>query len=666
MELLKHNEATLREVNHFVDNGKDCCVVNPCGSGKTSVMAAFIRMHITSMFLVITKQKNAAAYFIKKDPVFALNNVKIVTYSMMYRDYAEHRDPDKYMADYYLIDEAHYLGAQNWGKAFRSFAGVYSPRLIGLTATPQRFADQGTDHTVVDEFFGGNFAGNYTSSELQMSGVFTEPEYVLSIYNIEEIATQKLRLVGEADIPDDEKKKFEKKIRKIVDDWKKTSSPGVVMKERIPDYMYKENCNRILVYCACCDRIPEDMKFIGGILTELFPEKKISDYRYTYKDPESELSGFLAEDDSYIKVLYSVDKVMETIHIDDMKVMIALRPSVSNRIITQQFGRINSICNKDRALILDMVNNLGNMRYANGVNEKDGAAVVRKTVGKHKNPDISIRYLSHYRRIFNETDSVLSRNRSYTYNRFTGTLRDICFVFDADVCIAERELEKTGDICAAVRAAEKKLHGGPFSDKLGELPDFTLTDEEKVYAEKHMYLVDNFIQYRNLKDEDLIQDLYMCYLFTVHKMSHVSYDWSRNHSILTSLRQCYLVRKRAEARRERIMDKDAGVCILQQDVSGKTTRKEADNAIMALLDTLTEKEQYCLVQYYGLEYTFNDIGRRLGMTGERVRQIVNKGLRKMRNRDRREFVDVLRAHIYDKWDLEDDTDMNTFCIKTTM
>lgn len=38
MELLEHNKKTVEEAEKYIDNQKDVCIVNPCGSGKTYVM----------------------------------------------------------------------------------------------------------------------------------------------------------------------------------------------------------------------------------------------------------------------------------------------------------------------------------------------------------------------------------------------------------------------------------------------------------------------------------------------------------------------------------------------------------------------------------------------------------------------------------------------------
>ena len=87
--------------------------------------------------------------------------------------------------DIAIYDESHYVGADKWFDAFMALRDVSGCLSIGVTATPQRFKDQGTNRTIVD-LFGGNSAGNYTLNQLQRKGVFIEPEYVVSLASMEE------------------------------------------------------------------------------------------------------------------------------------------------------------------------------------------------------------------------------------------------------------------------------------------------------------------------------------------------------------------------------------------------------------------------------------------------------------------------------------------------
>ena len=231
MTLLKHNEQTLVQVNEFVRKNLNCCVVNPCGSGKTYIMAKFIKQHSDSTFIIITKQRNASDYYKKKDKIFSEKNVKIVTYSKMLNDFKAN-STDNYDTDYMLIDEAHYLGATNWNKAFTYIVSKYCPRLIGFTATPQRFEDQGTDNNIVIEYFNGNSAGNFTTKQLAEDGILVEPEYILSLYNLQDIIDEKIDKLNDSDLDEHTKEKFNKKLNDALEKWKNESNPEKILKEK--------------------------------------------------------------------------------------------------------------------------------------------------------------------------------------------------------------------------------------------------------------------------------------------------------------------------------------------------------------------------------------------------------------------------------------------------
>ena len=71
------------------------------------------------------------------------------------------------------------------------------------------------------------------------------------------------------------------------------------------------------------------------------------------------------------------------------------------------------------------------------------------------------------------------------------------------------------------------------------------------------------------------------------------------------------------------------------------------NEICALvLDTLTDKEKFVIMQRFGFgdnkTKTLEEVGKILGVTRERVRQIENKALRKLRHPSRSNYFDGYR------------------------
>lgn len=70
------------------------------------------------------------------------------------------------------------------------------------------------------------------------------------------------------------------------------------------------------------------------------------------------------------------------------------------------------------------------------------------------------------------------------------------------------------------------------------------------------------------------------------------------------------------------------------DYINQMKNKEMKAAIIVLMKCLTDREQFVLTEYFGLndeeELTLEEIGKELGLTKERVRQIKEKALKKLR------------------------------------
>lgn len=87
-----------------------------------------------------------------------------------------------------------------------------------------------------------------------------------------------------------------------------------------------------------------------------------------------------------------------------------------------------------------------------------------------------------------------------------------------------------------------------------------------------------------------------------------------------------------------IVDKDS------QTAEQNVIEQEKHNRIMMAIETLTPREQMVIIKRFGLdggrEYTLDEIGKEIGVTRERVRQIEGKALRKLRHCSRsRIFAD---------------------------
>lgn len=639
--MLEHNRKTLEQLEEYVSKGQDCCVVNPCGSGKSSVMSEFIKNHRNSNMIIFTRQKNADGYYRHLDPVF--NDIKVYTYNRMLID-CKKGNTGKYKADFYLADEAHYIGADKWGGAFSSLCDQYSPIVIGFTATPQRFENQGTDETIVTDFFSGNSAGNYTSAQLQEQGVFVEPEYILSLYDIESGIEERLDRLEESDLSEETKAKYRKMLAGVLEDWNRNSNPRKVMKEAIPRYMYKENSNRILVYCPEVENIDNTRKEFDEILTDVV-KNDVRSYRYTYKDDETVLEDFLSESKDYVKVLYSVDKIMETVHIDDLSVLLMLRPSVSNRIITQQFGRINSIGNKNKSLIIDMVNNLANIGKLNFLGGATGSC--GESANKRFNADID--YVTRYSEVFKVVDQALVKSRYYNYGGFTGSIYQICNIYNKSYTevkhLMEHEMLDLETALSRARESRYFVTNEIFGGYV-EFRDFKLTEEQKALCAKYLPVVERYVRNHDITDEDIIQELH---LELFYRISVKDTEDEMRQYLINSINTRYAKLWRHKVVREKVYaDKGYHQLDLKYDAAleYKTITDEiSKKGLPEALKTLSEREQKVLALRFGFErdpMTLEEIGKMFNVNRERIRQIEAKALRKLRHPSRLRMIGDVR------------------------
>jgi len=660
VKLFEHNEKTFTEVNMFMMNGQNCCVVNPCGSGKSAIMAKIIEKNPKKKIVILTKQGNARKYYMDKYKGLMKNGrIKIFTYTKMMRD-VKNDNIEDYDADIYLVDEAHYIGAENWNIAFTTIVNAFDPLLVGFTATPQRFKDQGTDNTIVSEYFNNNSAGNFTTKDLQKDGLFIEPEYVLALYDLEREVMHKMEMLEDADISKNSKAYYEKKLHDALEHWYQNDCPEKIM-PKINDYLYKKRGNKILVYTANVNELYAKEKVITGIIRKLYPGKKITSYDYHSKHC-SALADFENDKTSFIKILYSIDKATETIHMDDLNIVIMLRPSISNRIITQQFGRINNVKNTRKSLILDMVGNFDNL---NSVSFLGNSLASNRT--ESDKPNFNLKYVYHYDHIFKEIDKVTTKSKHITYNGYSSSVAKICEAFNKDYAYVKEQISKGVDPVIAISEAPEKTFKITETVMSGyyETKDFTLTDDQREYFDKATEITDSFIRNHVIKDEDMQQDLYLAAyekLSTITDISKIK-KYGLTTMISNHLSSRYMALQRIKYRHDKtiININDNATEVYSKMIHDYEMMSPEEEYVRNIalpevmkkaLTLITDRERKVIELLYGLNgenpHTLEGAGKRLGVTRERIRQIEAKACRKISHHDR--ICDMLN-HMVDDYEI---------------
>lgn len=675
MQTLEHNQITYNQLKPYIDSHQDCCVVNPCGSGKSSIIEAIVSDYGNSNILIVTKQANASNYYRTKSKVFRKSSVPIITYNTLYNCFKNDNIDRFENIDICIFDEAHYIGAQKWSMAVEQLREISGCVSIGVTATPQRFEDQGTERSIIDTF-DKNCVGNYTVKQLQRQGIFIEPEYIVSLATLDKEIDKRLEWLSDAEISDEKKKTYICKLESAKKIWENECQPSLVMKKVLPKYLYRKQGNKILVFSKNTDAIAQNKLFIMNILHNQFPDKKIQAYEYSYKTSEKEFKEFLSDKTNYINVLFSVNKVCETIHISDLNILIFLRGSVSNRIITQQIGRINDVNNRHKSLIIDMVDNLS--RYGSVQNENAGEFEVIQKDNRKPNLNYNLKYVNRIIHIFDDIDRISSGATYYQYNGFRGTLKQICYVFRRNFASVSKLLGEGHDLHDAMSLTPRNKRNYMDDNKyimcMDYIPkevlnlndfDFVLSEEERKLVEKYNKIVYDIAELRHCKDEDIISDcqLYLCKV--IHDFMNQPHDKNISESahIYNKISQFMLQdikRKNDETNLVENLDEDYA-CDMEMPIIEKIDREDMEIQLPNLLHTLPNRNTIIIMLRYGLdllahefiikdynekeqtieEYTGFDfhgsktcreIGELYHLTPNRITQIEAKALRMLRSR----------------------------------
>lgn len=644
MELLKHNDITYNQLKNHIDKREDCCIVNPCGSGKSSVIASVIRDNTDKTILLITRQANASDYYNSMSDTFT--NISIMTYNKLHSLYKSDRLSSLKDTDICIFDEAHYIGAEKWYKSVSELRKVSNCISIGVTATPQRYEDRGTGKTIVTEF-SNNIVGNFTVKQLQKDGVFTEPDYIVSIASIDSDIENYKEGINESDLTESKKLDCLERLDNIKKDWEENYSPDIVIRDNLHKYLYKKSGNKILVFCKNSQAIKKDKKFIMGILRKNFPRKRIKAYDYTYKSNEKVFNEFLNDESNYINVLFSIDKVCETVHIPDLSILIFLRSSYSNRIITQQIGRLNNIGNKNKGIIIDMVNNIS--RYKESISAVTRTKNERSENSNRVRLNYNISYISRTISIFNSIDKILSKSY-YTYKNFRGSLKQVCYVFRRNYDKVKSYIEMGYDIEDAFDlvpySGKYNLKSSSRSELLDIDYDFTLTDEEKELVDKYTDVAKEMLSKKNCNDEDILADcyLYLCYLVHVSYNEYKGYRLNQNIKLrlLKYIIGCirskydeiynvdYLSENLTYRMEEPIIsscDKQLLYDLLLQNIYKLKDKEAVVLAFRFGLDDILEMHGYKSDNDTGK--TLECVGKILGLKGSNVRDIEQRAIRKL-------------------------------------
>lgn len=361
--LYKHNKETYENIiSAFEDNNK-VGVVQPTGTGKSFLILKWLEDNTDDRFIVLSPSVeifNQLERYAAEMNVSINDKVSFITYEKL--NFMEESEVLSLMADKIVLDEFHRAGAEQWGKSIDMlFSNNANAQVLGLTATPVRYLDDARN--MANELFDGNIAREMTLGEAVAEGILPIPEYVPVWYDYNDMLTEYQDNI--ASIEDDKKRKeLEETLHSLKNQLENSYGAKDIFKAHMPT-----NHGKWIVFCRNTEHIDE----IIPVMSDWLSEVNINIHSYVSiakrSDKDAQLTSFMEDNDnSAVKLLYTVDRFNEGVHIDGVDGVIMLRPTVSPIIYLQQMGRALSSKGTRRPVVFDMVNNYQNVMvdYGNG------------------------------------------------------------------------------------------------------------------------------------------------------------------------------------------------------------------------------------------------------------------------------------------------------------
>jgi len=367
--LQKHQQEAYKAVQKAYEQGNSASVVIPTGCGKSFIALQLMadNKDKTMLFLAPTNAiKNQMYNYIAKY-IAGEETTSERPARMIAKEYFPHlqirlyptllRVKDEQMeelnADVIIMDELHRTGADKWGEKVNTLLEKNpKAKILGLTATPERMDDK----NVVDELFEGKIDYELTLVDALREEIVKSPTYVKCDYALNEYLDGIKSAIVNCKDEQTRKELQERfdKMRKIVD-----------QAEGIPE-LFKNNIKskdgKYIIFCKDKEHMDELMENVGEWFGAIDNEPEIysvySGEGYNEAKNERTIKQFETSKSEHLKLLFSIEKLNEGLHVEDISGVIMARPTDSRIIYLQQLGRaLSSDTSREKTIVFDLVNN---------------------------------------------------------------------------------------------------------------------------------------------------------------------------------------------------------------------------------------------------------------------------------------------------------------------
>jgi hypothetical protein len=309
MELMKHQYEAVKEIIENYQDGKNIIIyTSGVGTGKTSVFCG-VAKHIEGRILYIIPKKAIIANVLN-NKMFKQENLEnrtdFITFNY-FSDITKGKKLDEY--NLIVIDEAHHIGSDTYGKNLINCLKIRNIKTLGLTATPERM-----DNIDVKTLFHNSVTG-LTNFEAITKGLMPRIEYLVCS-------------------PEEEVD-----LSSVMIDWK---SSYRLLKEAI-----QENPKNKWI---CFFSKIADLQAMKPYIKSIFPNYEILEVHSDSGNTQEILNKANKIDKC---VMLNCDMLLEGLHFDNVDGIILFRNVHSVPVFEQIIGRVSAMFKTENPLVID-------------------------------------------------------------------------------------------------------------------------------------------------------------------------------------------------------------------------------------------------------------------------------------------------------------------------
>lgn len=355
IELYPHNQETYDKIITAWQTQNRVATVQATGTGKSMLILKCLFTYPEGNKIVLAPSHHILNQLASK--VDVLPNTTLMTYSKL-SGMTEEEVADLNV-NIIILDEFHRAGAESYGNGVDKLISTYpDAKILGTTATPIRYLDNGRDMS--DELFDGNVVTNLSLPQAIVKEILPMPTYISALYTFEDEILNLNEKINKSSNSDAEKDDMHKQVEQMKKTLDKSKGIPVILQKHLG-----KASGKFIVFCRDKNHLFE----VKNTVAEWFIKGKVNSEVVSYevftgndeKDDVVVDQFRNAKVDDSIHLLFSINKLNEGLHVDDIDGVIFLRSTVSPIIYYQQLGRALKV-GGNQPYVFDLVNNFNGIK----------------------------------------------------------------------------------------------------------------------------------------------------------------------------------------------------------------------------------------------------------------------------------------------------------------